>query len=72
MRPGDETDADQRSGLGAVDGVDHFGGGLVVFGFEVEDLAADHAFDGAGGLGNRGGRSRRPMRRECGGSARTS
>ncbi len=49
---GYEADADECSGFGAVDGVDHFGGGLMVFGFEVEDLASDHAFDGAGGLGD--------------------
>ena len=45
-------DADERAGFGAMDGFDELGGGLEVFAFEVEHLAADHAVDGADGIGD--------------------
>ncbi len=40
---GDEAGGDESSGFGAVDGFDEFGGGWGAFGFDVHDLAADHA-----------------------------
>ena len=43
---------DQRARLGAVNGVDEFRRGLQVFAFEVQHLAADHALDGADGVGD--------------------
>ena len=60
---GDDADADEGAGLGAVDGFDQLGGGLEVFAFEIEHLAADHAVDGADGVGDEaddlhGGRGR--------------
>ena len=40
---GDDAGGDEGSGFGAVDGLDEFGGGGCAFGFDVDDLAADHA-----------------------------
>ncbi len=40
---GDDAGGDEGSGFGAVDGFDEFGGGGFAFGFDVDDLAADHA-----------------------------
>ena len=49
---GDHADANERAGLGAMNGFDQLGRGLEVFAFEVEHLAADHALDGADGVGD--------------------
>ena len=49
----DDADADERAGLGAMDGFDEFGRGLKVFAFDVEYLAADHAIDSAYGIGDK-------------------
>ena len=35
-----------------MNGFDEFGRGLVVFAFDIEHLAADHAIDGADGVGD--------------------
>ncbi len=40
---GDDRDGDEGAGLGAVDLLDEGGGGWLPFGFEVDDLTADHA-----------------------------
>src|SRR5260370_30317464 len=56
---GDDAGGDEGSGFCAVDGFDQFGGGGFAFGFDVDDLAADHAggeravgaYSGAGGEG---------------------
>src|SRR3984957_4995814 len=40
---GDEAGGDESSCFGAVDGFDQLGGGWGAFGFDVHDLAADHA-----------------------------
>ena len=40
---GDDAGGDEGSGFCAVDGFDEFGGGGLAFGFDVYDLAADHA-----------------------------
>ena len=40
---GDDAGGDEGSGFGAVDGFDELGGGGSAFGFDVDDLAADHA-----------------------------
>src|SRR5260370_13973977 len=40
---GDDAGGDEGSGFWAVDGFDQFGGGGFAFGFDVDDLAADHA-----------------------------
>ena len=51
---GDHADADEGAGFGAMNGFDQLRSGLEVFAFEVEDLAADHALDGADGVGDEG------------------
>ena len=45
----DDAGGDEGAGFGAVDLLDELGGGLVVFGLDVDDLAADHAGRDAGG-----------------------
>ena len=47
---GDDAGGDEGPGFGAVDGFDEFGGGGGAFGFDVDDLAADHA-GSEGGVG---------------------
>jgi len=47
---GDDAGGHECSGFGAVDGFNEFGAGLFAFGFDVDDLAADHA-GGQGALG---------------------
>jgi len=39
----DDGGGDESAGLGAVDALDEFGGGLLAFAFDVHDLSADHA-----------------------------
>ena len=39
----DDAGGDESAGFGAVDLLDEFGGGLVVFRLDINDLAADHA-----------------------------
>jgi hypothetical protein len=46
---GDDGDGDEGSGFGAVDALDELGGGLDAFGFDVHDLATDHAVGQAAG-----------------------
>ncbi len=41
---GDDAGGDEGSGFGAVNGFDEFCGGGYAFGFDVHDLAADHAW----------------------------
>ena len=62
--PGNQADANQRAGLGAVDSFHQFRGRLMLLGFQVHDLSADHALDrsrslrdGAHNLHRRGGRA---------------
>ena len=43
--PGDQADANQRTGLGAMDGLHQLWGWLMLLGFQVHDLAADHAIN---------------------------
>ena len=45
---GDDGGSDEGAGLRAVDGLDEIGGGRDAFGFDVDDLAADHAGGEAG------------------------
>ncbi len=45
---GDHAGGEQGAGLGAVNVLQRFRVGVLVFGFEVHHLAADHAVNGAG------------------------
>ena len=52
--PLDDAGGDEGAGFGAVDLLDEGGGRLVVFGFDVDDLAADHAGGDGGGSADAG------------------
>ncbi len=60
---GNDADTDERAGLGAMNGHHQLRRGLLMFAFQVQHLAADHALDGADGVGDEaddldGGRGR--------------
>ena len=58
MAPRRRRGAQQRSGLGAMDGFEQLRVGRFAFAFEIGDLAADHAADGAAGGGEFGDQAR--------------
>jgi len=49
---GDDADTNERAGLGAMNGIDRLRRGPGSLALEIEHLAANHTFDGAGGLGD--------------------
>ena len=55
MRAHAQAGAQQRAGLGAMDGFEQRGVGMLAFAFQIAHLAADHAAHRARG----GGRARR-------------